>query len=246
MNLNQLENFWDNIGEDDPLWGILSDPQKRGNIWNETEFFTTGKIEIDALFSEYLSIINFNRENPALDFGCGIGRCTRRLANYFPTVTGVDLSGAMIQKAKNINKDINNCSFVHNSKDNLEIFENESVGFVFSILTLQHIPSNVQLKYLKEFCRVLKRDGILVFQAVTSYSLNIKGILRFLLGKQLLKFYNKNKYKLKAPIEMHLLKKKKIIKLLEKNNMLVIRKINDHAAGSSFLSYKFICRKNNL
>lgn len=244
MNLNQSANFWNTIAETDPLWGILSVPQKRGNKWDETKFFNTGKVEIDELFSIYISDIIINKNEPAIDFGCGIGRCTRALANFFSTVTGIDLSATMIQKAKSINKNISNCSFVLNQRDNLEIFKNESFGFAFSILTLQHIPSDLQLKYLNELCRILKSNGILVFQIITGYSLSPKGILRLLLGNKFLKLYNKKKYRLKAPVEMHILQLSKVLKLLENNSMVTIKKINDQAAGNSFLSYKFICRKN--
>jgi ubiquinone/menaquinone biosynthesis C-methylase UbiE len=244
MNLNQLENFWDNIGETDPMWAILSTPQKRGNKWDEEEFFKTGKIEVDKLFSGLLTNIELIKEAPALDFGCGIGRCTRRLADYFNNATGVDISSSMIQKAKQINENFSNCNFIHNSNDTLKIFENESFGFIFSILTLQHIPLALQFKYIGEFCRILKKGGILIFQVVTSFSLNYRGILGLILGKKFLKLYNKKKYKLNAPIEMHLLKKSSIVKLMNDNNMTIVRNINDHSAGKSYVSYKFVCKKN--
>lgn len=244
MDLNQIEKFWDDICEEDPMWGILSIPQKRGNKWDKSEFFKSGKNEIDDLFSLSLSGIKIDKDIPSLDFGCGLGRCTRGLTSYFNKVTGVDLSASMIKKATILNKNIPNCTFVHNPKDNLQIFANEYFGFIYCHLTLQHIPPQLQLNYLNEFCRVLKRNGIMVFQIVSGFSLNPKGILRFLLGKKVSEFYNQKKYKLTIPIKMHLLKKKRVVTLLQSNNITVINQVKDNSAGKSFVSYKFICKKN--
>ncbi len=40
----------------------------------------------------------------ALDFGCGVGRLTQALADYFNEVAGVDVSPTMVNKALEYNK----------------------------------------------------------------------------------------------------------------------------------------------
>ena len=46
---DQLRRTWDHLGESDPLWAILSDPQKRGNRWDLESFFATGRHEVDEV-----------------------------------------------------------------------------------------------------------------------------------------------------------------------------------------------------
>ena len=48
--LDKLQKVWQALAQDDPMWAILSDPEKRGRKWNRNEFFETGTREIRALF----------------------------------------------------------------------------------------------------------------------------------------------------------------------------------------------------
>jgi len=85
----------------------------------------------------------------------------------FERVIGVDVSEQMIEKA-NINRStlgIKNCEFLVNNGVDLSIIPDQSVDFCFSYLTLQHCPSGRQvLHYIREFSRVLKSDGVALFQ----------------------------------------------------------------------------------
>jgi 2-polyprenyl-3-methyl-5-hydroxy-6-metoxy-1,4-benzoquinol methylase len=65
----------------------------------DRENFTAGTIgEVDFIERE----INFNRETQILDIGCGTGRHSLELARRGYTVTGIDLSPGMIEKAKTL------------------------------------------------------------------------------------------------------------------------------------------------
>jgi hypothetical protein len=52
MKLDSLEQNWNALGEEDPLWAILSDPGKRGRTWELSEFLATAQPELDDLFAE--------------------------------------------------------------------------------------------------------------------------------------------------------------------------------------------------
>ena len=39
----ELQKNWDHLGQEDPLWAILSDPEKKVGKWDITEFFDTGE-----------------------------------------------------------------------------------------------------------------------------------------------------------------------------------------------------------
>ena len=39
MNINDSHRNWTELGKDDPLWVVLTDPDKKGGKWTEEEFF---------------------------------------------------------------------------------------------------------------------------------------------------------------------------------------------------------------
>ena len=90
--LKSLENNWDWFGRVDPLWAISSFNDKRGNKWDDQEFFRTGFVEIEKIM-KYLESQNIEiRHHKALDFGCGVGRLTQALAKHFDFVDGLDIA----------------------------------------------------------------------------------------------------------------------------------------------------------
>jgi SAM-dependent methyltransferase len=155
---------WNVLAELDPLWTILSDPEKKFGKWDSKEFFGTGTKEAERV----LALCRSNSLNISygklLDFGCGVGRMTRAFANFFTSCVGIDVSVKMIALAKQFNSDTPSCSFIANDGATIP-FENNSFEFVFSLLVLQHLPNkSMILSYIAEFIRVAKEDGVVVFQ----------------------------------------------------------------------------------
>ena len=62
MEIKELQRNWDSFGTTDPLWAILTVPNKRHNKWDQDEFFATGVTEI-ALASA--SLVMWNGRLPA-------------------------------------------------------------------------------------------------------------------------------------------------------------------------------------
>ena len=161
-----IEAFWNALAEDDPLWAILSDPARRGGRWDLGTFFRSGEREISTLIYqlEHLLAPQPIARHRALDFGCGVGRLSQALADFYAGVVGVDVSSKMIEHAERLNRHGDRVVYVHNKSEDLARFENGSFDLIYSDLVLQHMPPANALGYIREFIRLLSRRGILVFQ----------------------------------------------------------------------------------
>lgn len=156
---------WEDLASVDPLWAILSVPERRGRRWTLEEFFETGESDVLRVVRVARDLGRPRRWNRALDFGSGVGRVTRPLAGYFDEVAGVDISEQMIEQARCLNADTPNCTFLVNVAPDLELFSPRSFDLVYSRLVLQHLQSAATVRrYLTEFLRVVRRDGLVVFQ----------------------------------------------------------------------------------
>jgi SAM-dependent methyltransferase len=93
-----------------------------------------------------------------------VGRLTRALAEHFAECWGVDISPTMVTRAKEFNRDLPQCRFLVNDRDTLEALPGSYFGFIYSSIVLQHMAERYIRKYLAELVRVLRPDGVLVFQ----------------------------------------------------------------------------------
>ena len=99
-----------------------------------------------------------------LEIGCGIGRLLRYFALIFDKVYGVDVSPEMIRKAKEY-LDVNpKIETFCGDGSSLKPIADQSIGFVFSYVVFQHIPSfEVIRNYVHEARRVLRPGGVFKF-----------------------------------------------------------------------------------
>ena len=155
---------WNTLAELDPLWTILSDPEKKFGKWDSGEFFTTGEREAERVLAMCRSHALNVSSGKLLDFGCGVGRMTRAFSNFFASCVGIDVSNNMVSLAKRFNTDRPQCDFI--VSDNVQLpFASKSFDFVFSVLVLQHLPTKKMiLNYIAEFIRIAKDNGVVVFQ----------------------------------------------------------------------------------
>jgi SAM-dependent methyltransferase len=156
---------WEELAQVDPLWSILSAREGRGGRWQLEAFFASGESEIDEALAAPAAAGRPHRHERALDFGCGVGRVTRALADRFAECYGVDISSRMIELAQDLNADRPSCSFLLNDRADLSQFESGSFDLVYSTLVLQHLPRpSIALGYISEFLRVVRPDGLVFFQ----------------------------------------------------------------------------------
>lgn len=162
MSLAKHHRDWEDMAALDPMWAVLSEPERRNGGWSPDEFFSTGANETARLRGKLLDLGLPDRFESALDFGCGLGRVTRALTVCCREVIGVDISLEMIGKAQLFTPA---CQFVHNPHYDLRIFQSDRFDLVYSSRVLQHQRSTkLILNHISEFVRVLKPGGVAAFQ----------------------------------------------------------------------------------
>lgn len=199
-SLEETQKNWDLLGASDPLYGVLSRADKRGGKWDAAEFFATGVREIDDLLDQVRRLGIKLHLGHALDFGCAVGRLSQALAAHFEQVTGVDIAPSMLEHARRYNRHGERCRYWLNTDPDLRLFADESFDLVYTNIVLQHMAPKFALIYIAEFIRVLKKNGLLVFQIPTKpLASGLRSFLKRLTPKSLLKAYRKLRYKDVAP-----------------------------------------------
>lgn len=159
-----MASDWEALGKLDPMWAILSEPQCQFSRWDEAQFFATGQLYVGKLLGSLEALNLPLSRDKALDFGCGLGRIVRPLSTYFRHVVGLDCSASMIAAAKVKNQHLANCEFVECGVPVLP-FPANHFDLVHTVIVLQHLPNQADiLSYLREFTRILRPGGALVFQ----------------------------------------------------------------------------------
>ncbi len=158
MDIRKLPETFNRMARRDPYWAALT---HRDN-WTDEEFYSSGRA-LAAKILETASGLRVHRFDAALDFGCGPGRIAQALSERFKAVIGVDISPVMLAKAVTMNRHTHRCSYILNAAPNLERFSSGSFDLVHSAITLQHVAPSLALVYVGEFIRLLRSDGMAIF-----------------------------------------------------------------------------------
>jgi ubiquinone/menaquinone biosynthesis C-methylase UbiE len=252
MNLKKLQNNWDEFGKNDPLWSILTVKDKKGNKWEINKFFKTGEEEIAKVMKHVELLSDSINRRKALDFGCGVGRLTQALADYFEEVCGVDIAPSMIYRAKKYNRHGNRCKFYLNAKNNLNLFDSNSFDFIYSNIVLQHMKPKYTKEYIKEFIRVLNKNGFLIFQ-IPSKRIRINGFIRKLVRRLVpfavldrifyLRIRLTSMFKKGPMMEVYSIKKEEVVKFIEENGAKILNIIPDQMNHGRWESYIYFVTK---
>ncbi len=132
-------------------------------------------------------LIKGNKQNTALDIGCGTGSGSAILAKKFKKVIGIDLSGEAIQYAKrNVNG--KNIEFLVGSGTKIP-FSNNTFDVVAGFEVIEHIKN--WKRFLKELKRVTKNKGLIylstpnkdIYSPGTKKPINPHHVFEFTLGQ---------------------------------------------------------------
>jgi ubiquinone/menaquinone biosynthesis C-methylase UbiE len=160
----RLGRYWKNLAIGDRFGAILTDAHGGYPDWRTEEFFETGKHDAARFLADLERIAPTAGRGRLLDFGCGVGRVTRALAEHFESVVGMDIAPAMIAQARALNGAHTRCRFVVSGRAHLRRFRTGNFDVVYSRLVLQHVPPRLVRAYIREFLRVLAPGGALMFQ----------------------------------------------------------------------------------
>ena len=158
---------WEEKAKSNPLYAVMSVDafaQSSEPTPEELErFFQDGQQKANRWVFPWLDETSTTDEHRILEFGCGMGRLLRTLAQrYQPTqLIGIDISPSMIEFART---HIPSAVALHVTGSDFPI-PDDSIDRVFSYAVFQHISrkSNV-IKAIAEICRILKPGGRLKLQ----------------------------------------------------------------------------------
>lgn len=164
-DLDTIRDGWDHAAREDAMFNIVTLPDKRGGGWEADEFFRHGQREIDAML-DHLDAkgLRGDGRDVALDFGCGVGRLTQALGLEYDYVIGADISAEMVKQAKELNRRGVRVEYVNTGAHLLDEFEPGIFDLIYSRITLQHMPADLQHGYVREFVQLLAPEGLAVFQ----------------------------------------------------------------------------------
>jgi SAM-dependent methyltransferase len=163
--LDRQRRDWEELAEFNPEWAVLSEPEARFGGWEMDEFFRRGSEQIERTMSAAADLGLPQHRGSVLDFGCGVGRLSRELSGRFDRYVGVDISAGMVERARTLNREFANSTYLVNDRPDLSRFEDGKFDAVVSFIVLQHIPDRDLIRrYLAEFVRVLAPGGLIAFQ----------------------------------------------------------------------------------
>lgn len=169
---DSLERAWDIMGEKEPFYSVITNEEfKSENLSSEVidQFYSSASAQANTQYVaeklkdlKALSLKDFH-DKRALDFGCGVGRNALHLAPHFKTLVGLDISEKHLMRAREIceKKGILNTEFY---KSTHEITSFGKFDFIFSVITLQHIPPPLMKQYIHQLLSMLNPKGLAFLQ----------------------------------------------------------------------------------
>jgi 2-polyprenyl-3-methyl-5-hydroxy-6-metoxy-1,4-benzoquinol methylase len=161
--LRRLGWAWDRLGRDNALGAILT---KDGQVtqWTLDDFLASGRADAAKFMASLQRIAPAAPRRRALDFGCGVGRLTRALADHFQAIVGMDVAPSMVEQARSLHADCSRCTFTLNRSTRLDGVQDGAFDVVYCRLVLQHIRPVLVRQYIPELIRVVAPGGVLMFQ----------------------------------------------------------------------------------
>lgn len=235
-----IQRVWEHLGETEPHWSVLSaEAFKQVNLKDsEQAFYNSGRKAVEILFHTLeRNGIDPQSFKTCLEYGCGLGRVTRWLAEKFTQVYGYDISRSHLQSAGHYleNTGIKNVS-LHHLQALPELDNLPKVDVVYTIIVLQHNPPPIIARIVAALIACLNPGGVAFFQIPTYHK-----HYRFSLQE-----YLRNEGE-KQEIEMHVLPQSEVLEIIYNEGGQIVEVLEDSMAGAGLgiRSNSFVVRKRS-
>lgn len=170
----EMREFWDERASEDALY-FVDNRREYGNV-DEEAFWAGGVADLNAL----LDLVGASLEptDEVVEIGCGVGRLTRVIASRCVGVTAFDVSGRMVELARERNPSLENVEWVVGDGRTLNPVGDASVDACISHVVFQHIPDpTITLGYVREIGRVLRPGGWSAFQVSNAPAVHVRPLV---------------------------------------------------------------------
>lgn len=163
--LSKMRRDWDERAKENARYYVATGNEN----WSDEEFFASGQLTFEEEILTDLENICQGKDPKqmrVLEIGCGAGRVTRALANYFGEVFAVDVSGEMVAQANRALEPFPNSRAFQGTGMDLRVLpDDKPYDFAFSGIVFQHIPSREVIEsYVQEVSRLLRPGALFKFQ----------------------------------------------------------------------------------
>ena len=169
------------------------------------------------------------------------------LSRHRPFFTS-HISESMLDMARRLNRFEQRCTYHHNAQPDLRLFADSSFTFIYSNITLQHIPPPLAIGYVSEFIRVLRDDGLAVFQLTSHFGSPVLRLRRWLGSNPALhQIYRKVRHGGEpppaSPYSMYAIPSRRVRSLVSASEGRVTALDRDHSAPPEWVSFRYYVRK---
>ena len=152
----RMRRFWDARSREDPFFFV--DDTLAYREPDLERFWAGGERAVASILATLR--LDLDPADVIVDVGCGLGRLTRVLAPRVARVHALDVSGEMLERARELNPDLNNVDWLLGDGISLRPLEDASADGIVSWVVFQHIPDpEVTLSYVRDMGRVLRAGG---------------------------------------------------------------------------------------
>lgn len=157
-----MEEFWDARAREDAFYFVDSRLDYRDP--DTAAFWDGGEAALRNLLGA-VGAPELTGEETVVDIGCGLGRLTRPLAAQAVRVVAVDVSREMLDRARELNAQLDNVEWMHGDGRTLQPIGDSSVDVCISHVVFRHLPDPaLTLGYVREMGRVLRPGGWAAFE----------------------------------------------------------------------------------
>jgi SAM-dependent methyltransferase len=136
--------------------------------WSREEFYESGEATVSGdILSDMYNICQDKdpKQMRVLEIGCGAGRVTRALAQVFGEVHAVDVSGEMLQQAREALAESPNAFLYQTDGATLDVLGERTFDFAYSCCVFHHISSYEVIRgYVSGIGRRLVPGGLFKFE----------------------------------------------------------------------------------